>query len=178
MDDNAQSSHDQWKNSTNRNEWKEVSREFHELASTLKENLTHGTNAVKTVKLAELAAQDEKQEDEELRDIKKLLKQLRKDRKDEDEAKALLKEMQINSEEAQARSAATELQVFGRLDTYMGRGPWAAKLHHGQNMADVTERHRDRQFDKGLRRTFGLGTTGRVGPTKPREHWTKEKNDE
>ena len=37
-------------------------------------------------------------------DIKKLLKQLRKDMKDEDEAKALLKEMQINLGEAQGRS--------------------------------------------------------------------------
>ena len=61
--------------------------------------------------------------------------------------------MQINLEEAQARSGATELQVFGRFDES------AAKLHHGQNMEDVAEqRHKDPQFDKGLRRTFGLGT--------------------
>ena len=111
MDDNAQSSQDRWKNPTNRNECKEVSREFHELASTLQDKShTHGTEAVQTakregdiLKVAELAAQDEKQEDEEERDIKKLLKQLRKDRKDEDEAEAFLKEMQINLEEAQAR---------------------------------------------------------------------------
>ena len=61
--------------------------------------------------MAELPAKDEKQEDEERRDIKKLLKQLRKNRKGEDEAKALLKEMQINLDAAQARSAATELQM-------------------------------------------------------------------
>ena len=66
-----------------------------------------------------MAAQDEKQENEEMLDINKLLKQLRKDRKDEDEAKALLKEMQINLEEAWARSAATELQVCSRFDEYM-----------------------------------------------------------
>ena len=32
---------------------------------------------------------------------------------------AFAKEMQINLEEVQARSAATELQVFGRFDSYM-----------------------------------------------------------
>ena len=69
---------DQWKNSTSKYDWKEVSRDFHELASTLKENLTPGTKVVKTVPkekvtLADLAGQDEKQEDEERRDIKKLL---------------------------------------------------------------------------------------------------------
>ena len=126
MDDNAQSSQDQWKNSTNKNEWKEVSREFHELASTRKEKSHTWNKSCKesgkregdVLKLAELAARDEKQEDEEKRDIRKLLKQLRKDRKDEDEAEALLKEMQIYIEEAQARSAATELQVCGQFDEY------------------------------------------------------------
>ena len=63
------------------------------------------------LKLAKLAAQEEKQEDEERPDIKKLLKQLRKDRKHEDEARALLKQVQINLEEAQARSAATNYGV-------------------------------------------------------------------
>ena len=104
VDDNAQSSQDQRKNSTNKNERKEVSRKFHKLASTPKEK-SHTWNKSRKdsakregdiLKLAELAAQDEKQEDEERRDIKKLLAQLRRDRKDEDEAKALLKEMQIN----------------------------------------------------------------------------------
>ena len=98
--------------------WKEVSREIHEWASTLKEKSHTWNKSCKDsakregdiLKLAELAAQDETQEDEERRDIKKLLKQLRKDRKDEDEARALLKQMQINVEGAQARSAATELR--------------------------------------------------------------------
>ena len=95
----------------------EVSREFHELASALKAKFHTWNKSCEDgakregdmLKLAGLAGQGEKQEDEERRDIKKLLKQLRQDRKDEDEAKALLKEMQINLAEAQSRSAATEL---------------------------------------------------------------------
>ena len=81
VDDNAQSSQDQWKNSTLKNEWKEVSREFHELASTLKEKSHTWNKSCKDsakregdiLKLAEMAGQDEKQEDEERRDIKKAL---------------------------------------------------------------------------------------------------------
>ena len=104
MDDNAQSSKDQWKNFTDNNELKEVSREFHELASTLEEE-SHTWNKIckdsakregDIPELAELAAQDGKQVDEERRDIKELFKQFRIDRKDKDEAKAILKEMQIN----------------------------------------------------------------------------------
>ena len=97
-------SQDKWKNFTDKNELKEVSREFHELASTLEEE-SHTWNKIckdsvkregDIPKLAELAAQDEKQEDEERRDMKELFKQFRIYRKDEDEAKAILKEMQIN----------------------------------------------------------------------------------
>ena len=77
---------------------------------------------------------------------------LRKDRKDEDEAKALLKEMQMNLEEAKAKSAATAMLVCGRFeectrawDEDRGR----SKHHHGQNMADAAEqRHKDPQFVK------------------------------
>ena len=73
MRHNAQSSQEQWKNSTNKNEWKEVSREFHELASTPKEKSHTWNKSCKDsakregdiLKLAELAGQDEKQEDEE-----------------------------------------------------------------------------------------------------------------
>ena len=58
VDDNAQSSQDQWKNSTNKNEWKEVSREFHELASTLEDKSHTWKKSCKDsdiLKLAELA---------------------------------------------------------------------------------------------------------------------------
>ena len=77
----------------------------------LKRKLTHGIKAVKTgdiLKLAEIAANDEKQGDEERHDINKLLKQLRKERNEEDEARALLEDMQKHLEEAQARASATE----------------------------------------------------------------------
>ena len=144
MDDNAQSSQDQWKNSTNKNERKEVSRKFHELASTLKKNLTWNKNCEDSdkkegdlLKLAELAAKDEKHEDEERHNINKLFRQLREERKEEDEARALLEEMQKNLEEVR------------RVHADVDRGPWAITLHHGQKMADVAEqRHKDPQFDE------------------------------
>ena len=66
-----------------------------------------------------MAANDEKQEDEERHNINKLFKQLRKERKEEDEARALLEEMQKNLEEAQAKASATELKLSGRYDEYM-----------------------------------------------------------
>ena len=98
--------------------------------------------------MGELPAKDEKQEDEQRRHIKKLLKQLRQNRKGEDEAKALLKEMQINLDAAQARSAATELQMCSRLDEYMQT--WEedrGRPNFTEKMADVAEqRHRDPQF--------------------------------
>ena len=90
-----------------------------------KKSPTRGIKVVKTApkeretysKLAELAANDEKQEDEERHDINKLLKQLCKERKEEDEARGIVKETQINLEEAQARASATE--QIGRFDEYM-----------------------------------------------------------
>ena len=90
MNDTAQSSPDQGKNSTNKYEWREVSREYHELASTLEKS--HTLNSSNN------CAENERQDDE---------------------ARTLLKQMQINLEEAQARSAATELKVCGRFDEYM-----------------------------------------------------------
>ena len=86
--DTAQSSQDRWMQSKSKSKGREVSREVQ-------------------LKLAEMAANDEKQEDEERHLINKLLKQLRKEREVEDEACALLKEMQKNLEEAQARASAT-----------------------------------------------------------------------
>ena len=95
------------------------------MASTLKEKSHTWNKSCKesakregdVLKMAESAAQDEKQEDEKRRDIKKLLKQLRDNRKGEDEAKGLSKEMQINLDEAQARSAATEPHMCSKMST-------------------------------------------------------------
>ena len=148
VDDNAQSSQDLWENSTNKNEWKEVSREFHELASTLKEKISHMEQKLsrqcQKKKLAELAAQEEKQEDEERRDIKKLLKQLRKDRKHEDEARALLKQVQINLEEAQATSAATNCGVRPVRRVHAGTrtvgGQTSSWTHYGGCCRATTQR--------------------------------------
>ena len=70
------------------------------------------------LKLAALAANDERPEDEERHSISKLLRQQRKERKEE-EARALLEEMQKNVEEAQARACATEQKVISRFDDYM-----------------------------------------------------------
>ena len=63
-----------------------------------------------------MAANDGKQEDEEGHNI---IKQVRKERKEEDEARALLEEMQKHLEEAQARASATEQKLSGRYDEYM-----------------------------------------------------------
>ena len=91
---------------------------------------------------------------------------------------AFAKEMQINLEEVQARSAATELQVFGRFDTYMrtweedrGRPKFITK--HGRCHRAMTQ---DPQFDKGFRRSFGLVTPSRVGGAdiQPRKYRTQQ----
>ena len=123
-----------------------------------------------------------KQEDKERRDIKKLLKQVRKDRKDEDEAKHLLNEMQINLEEAQATSGATELHVCGWFDEYIrtwdeDRGRpnfimdkmWQMLQNKGKdtNTLNLTE-----DFEELLDLEQQAGW---VVSTKPREYWTKEK---
>ena len=65
-----------------------------------------------------MEANDERQENEERHSISKLFRQLRKERKEE-EARALLEEMQKNVEEAQARASATEQKEFSRFDDYM-----------------------------------------------------------
>ena len=182
VDDNAQSSQDQWKNSTNKNERKEVSRKFHELASTLREKShTWNKNCKDSdkregdlLKLAELAAQDEKHEDEERHNINKLLRQLREERKEEDEARALQEEMQKNLEEAQARASATEQKVFGRFDEYMrtwtedrGRPHFIMdKIWQMLQSSDTKTLNLTRDFEELL----DLVQQARwVGPTKPRE---------
>ena len=102
VEDTAQSSQDRWMQSKYESKWREDSGEVHEWASSLKET-SHGWN--KSFKdsgkregdilmLAEMAANDEKQEDEEWHNINKLFRKLHKERKEEDEARALLGEMQ------------------------------------------------------------------------------------
>ena len=111
----GQSSQDRCVQSKSKSKWREVSREVHERASSLKDK-SHSWNESSedsatreghVLKLAEMAANDEKQEDEERHLINKLSKLLRKEREVEDEARALLEEMQKNLEEAQARASAT-----------------------------------------------------------------------
>ena len=58
-------------------------------------------------KIKEIVANDEKQEDKESR-LKDTLNKLRKERVEENEARALLQEMQRNLDEAHARSSETE----------------------------------------------------------------------
>ena len=117
--DNAQCSQDLWKNSVNKSEWKEFSRELHEWASLKEKSHTWNKSCTDSSKgggdILGLPAGNRRQGGGE-RGIKELLKQLRKGRKGEDEARALPREMQINLEEAQARASATELEVFGRFD--------------------------------------------------------------
>ena len=54
-------------------------------------------------KMVELAAIDERQEDKERSMLKDVLKQLQKEREEDDEARALIEEMQQNLGEAHAR---------------------------------------------------------------------------
>ena len=124
----------------------------------LKPNLTHDTKVVKTVPKEKVTywswlgvgGPGERQEVEERRDIKKLLIQLRNDRKEEDEAEDLLKEMQINLEGDPGQIRCNR-KLVPRVHADLERGPWVAKLHHGQNMADVSmQRHKYSQFDRRL----------------------------
>ena len=124
MDNTAQGSQDRWKNCSNKGEWKEVSRETHEWASTLEEKshtwnekLYRQCQTRDMFKLAEMAANDEKEADEERHNINELYKQRAK--KEKMKMKFVLVEMQNHLEEAQARASATELQVSGRYDKHM-----------------------------------------------------------
>ena len=93
-----------------KNKSKEVSREVHELASSLEEKPHTRNKSCKDgakreediLKLAEMAANDEKQENEERHNINKRFKKLRKERKED-----------------QARASATEQKLSGRYDEYM-----------------------------------------------------------
>ena len=106
-----------------------------------------------------------------------------KDRQDEDEAKAVLKEMLISLEETQARSAATELQVCGRFDEYMRM--WEEDRGRPNfNMDEIWQMlQSDDTKTLNLARDFEelldlAQQAGWVGPTQPREYWTKEKSDD
>ena len=187
MDDTAQSSQDRWKNCTNKGEGKEVSREIHEWASTIEdkshtwnEKLYRQCQTRDILKLAEMAANDEKEADEERHNINELYKQLRKEIKEEDEARALLEEMQNHLEEAQARASATELQVSGRYDKHMrtwdedrGRPHFIMdKIWQMLQSNDTKTLHLTKDFEELL----DMAQQARwLGPPKTGEYWTKVK---
>ena len=70
-------------------------------------------------KTMEIAAIDERQEDKERSMLKDTLKKLRKEREDENEAPALLEEMQQNLEEAHARGSENERKLCRELGKHI-----------------------------------------------------------
>ena len=117
------------------------------LGSALKEkthtwNRTRKEGAKREIvlyKIKEIVANDKQQEDKERRRLKETLNKLRQEREEENEARALLQEMQQNLDEAHARASETERKMCRECGEYTHS--WEQELgrpvlHHGQNVAD------------------------------------------
>ena len=78
------------------------------------------------------AAVDERQAHTERSMLKDISKQLQQEREEEDEARALIEEMQRNLDEAQARPSETERKL-GRV---LGEYRYSSEKEMGQDVAD------------------------------------------
>ena len=103
-------------------------------------------------------ADDAKAEDGDKGRLRKTLQQLRKDRDEENEARALLKEMQQNFDEAHAGASENRAKnVLGGRGVHVFVGPrnWKAKQSQGQILAnDEEQQKRSRRTLKKISQIF------------------------
>ena len=104
--------------SKNKNKWREVSREVHEWASSLKEK-SHTKEKETYSSWPRWRPTTRSKKMKRGTTSTSSSDNCAKERKEEDEARALLEEMQKKQEEAQARASATEQKLSGRYDEYM-----------------------------------------------------------